>query len=123
MTMAPAPVAAGMISEALHKLSQQIEQLHNRLERPAPEIFRVSALTRTHVRLRVETWYVAATVAAATTLQLQVGTSVVASAVVTPTSGTLAIPLPITLDRAADVQVIGIGAGTLDDSFLIGYPE
>jgi hypothetical protein len=55
-----------------------------------------------------------------TPVTLQVGTSVVATVVLSAETPTLVIPLLVTIDRAQDVVVAG---GELTDSWLIAYPE
>jgi hypothetical protein len=120
MTMTEPGVAVGSVLRSLDEIRNGIDELHNRLEQPAPTLFRVFPLNRTHVRLRVVSWVVSGENGAVTPVTLQVGTSVVATVVLSAETPTLVIPLLVTIDRAQDVVVAG---GELTDSWLIAYPE
>ena len=116
------PVAAGPIIAGLAEIVDAIKALaeSNRGENPAPTIFPVAAVNRTHVRLRVTHWVIAGDNAANTDVVLQVGTSAARTVELSPTLTTLVIPLPIEIERGTDVVAVG---GTIVDSWLIAYPE
>lgn len=122
MTGNDTPVATGPVIDGLDKIVGAIEALaqSNRGENPAPTIFRVFPVNRTHVRLRVVRWIVSGDNAAPIPVTLQIGSAVVATAVLSLESPTLDLPLPITIERGVDVVAAG---GEMTDSWLIAYPE
>lgn len=116
------PVATGPVVTGLADIVKAIEALaqSNRGENPAPIIFRVFPVNRTHVRLRVVRWIVSGDNAAPVAVTLQIGTSVEFTAVLSLESPTLDLPAPITIERGVDVVAAG---GEMTDSWLIAYPE
>lgn len=118
MTVQQVPVSAGAIIAELRLIADQVKQLHNRLERPAPWVRRTPFVPE-HVRDRLEWWIV--TVSGAGAITLQFGTSAVFT-VQFAAADTKVIPLPVTLDRGKDITVVDAST-VLVDSLLIGYPE
>jgi hypothetical protein len=113
---APGVAASGVIRE-LQAIRDGIAQLHNRMERPAPTIWR-SPFPEHHPKLRNEWWVIS--FSGAGTASLQIGTAVVYIAEVAA-ADTIVIPLPITIERAANVAVVA--QDNVVDSMLIGYTE
>jgi len=118
MTMQQAlPVSAGAIISELRAILDELKQVHNRMERPAPTIWR-SPFPEHHPRLRNEWWVIS--FSGAGTASLQIGTAIVYIAEVAA-ADTIIIPLPITIERAANVAVVN--TDNVSDSMLIGYTE
>jgi hypothetical protein len=122
MPVAVAPILAGQdaIVKAIEALAES-----NRGENPAPGLFRITATNRTHIRMRVTKWVVAADVAAGggTKVQLMVGTSVVATIDLSGESPSFVVPVPITIERGTDVSTAPTSVlDALDESYLIYYP-
>ena len=122
MTVQAPPVATGMVIETLEGIKSEIRQLSDRMQAPAPGMFRCGTVNRTHIRMRVAHWVLAVTAAAPDVVALQVGSSIVATVTVTPEQATIILPLPITIERGTDVVAVPT-AGTVNESFLIYFPE
>jgi hypothetical protein len=122
MTGEDTPVAAGPVVAGLEDVVKAIEALaqSNRGENPAPFIFDIAQPNRTHVRLRVVAWVIAAANVVGTPTTLTIGAAVIRTVVMSLALTTLVVPLPITIERGVDVVAAG---GELVDSWLIVYPE